>query len=162
MYFLNFYLLWKMFKINISPWLTYLYYSVGHKNSKSAMAGTYLHQKIKNISLGPISQVRKICIDQRLRKYYCTFRKIWLNSGAGKQVCLVQKIAVGSGGVVPEKFCNSYPHLNLETVFVALKLTQNSCTNRTFLKNWQFNQKLAPPLLRMPSLKDVPVNLTNY
>ena len=28
-----------------------------------------------------------------------------------------------------EKFCNSYPHLSLETVFPALKLTHTYCIN---------------------------------
>ena len=48
------------------------------------------------------------------------------------------------------KFCNFYPHLNLETVFPALKLTQIYCMdmNISFLENWQFlNHKLAPSLL---------------
>ena len=48
-----------------------------------------------------------------------------------------------------KKFCNFYAHLNLETVFPALKLTQICCINMniSFLENWQFNHKLAPPLL---------------
>ena len=48
-----------------------------------------------------------------------------------------------------KKFCNFYAHLNLETVFPALKLTQICCINIniSFLENWQFNHKLAPPLL---------------
>ena len=48
------------------------------------------------------------------------------------------------------KFCNFYPHLNLETIFPALKLTQICCTNMniSFVDNWKFlNHKLAPSLL---------------
>ena len=47
-------------------------------------------------------------------------------------------------------FCNFYPHLSLETIFPALKLTQICCINMniSFLENMQFlNHKLAPPLL---------------
>ena len=49
----------------------------------------------------------------------------------------------------PGKFCNFYPHLRLETVFPALKLTQNCCIkiNIYFLENWRFNRKKATPLL---------------
>ena len=62
------------------------------------------------------------------------------------------------------KFCNFYPHLSLETVFPALKLTQICCINMNifFLENWQFNHKLAPPLLNLPSLKDCPHSLAKY
>ena len=47
------------------------------------------------------------------------------------------------------KFCIFYPKLSLETVFPALKLTQICCitNNISFLQNWQFNHKLASPLL---------------
>ena len=48
------------------------------------------------------------------------------------------------------KFCNFYPHLSLETVFPALKLTQICCTNMniSFFESWKFlNHKLAPPFL---------------
>ena len=46
-------------------------------------------------------------------------------------------------------FCNFYSHLSLETVLPALILTQICCINMniSFLENWQFNHKLAPPLL---------------
>ena len=50
----------------------------------------------------------------------------------------------------PVKFCNFYPHLSLETVSPALKLTQICCINMniSFLENWHFLYlKLAPPLL---------------
>ena len=42
-----------------------------------------------------------------------------------------------------------YPCLSLGTVCLALKLTQICCINMiiSFLENWQFNHKLAPPLL---------------
>ena len=60
------------------------------------------------------------------------------------------------------KFCNSYPHLSLETVFPALKLTQIYCINMSILENWLFNHKLAAPLLLVPSLKDCPCNLIKY
>ena len=49
------------------------------------------------------------------------------------------------------KFCNCYPHLSLETVLLALKLTQIWCcinVNMSFLENWKFNHKLAPLLLQ--------------
>ena len=52
--------------------------------------------------------------------------------------------------VYPVKFCNFYPHLSLETMFPAVKLTQICCINMdiSFLENWQsLNHKLAPPLL---------------
>ena len=48
------------------------------------------------------------------------------------------------------KFCNSYHHLCLKTVFTALKLAENSYKyfNITiFFKNWQFNHQLAPVLI---------------
>ena len=45
--------------------------------------------------------------------------------------------------------CNFYSHLSLETVFPALKLTQNCCRNVkiSFLENWQLNHNLFPPFL---------------
>ena len=52
--------------------------------------------------------------------------------------------------VYPVKFCNFYPHLSLETMFPAVKLTQICCINMdiSFLENWQsLNHKLAPPLI---------------
>ena len=47
------------------------------------------------------------------------------------------------------KFCNFYPHLNFVVVLPALRLTQILCINikNSFLENWQFNHKLALPLL---------------
>ena len=52
------------------------------------------------------------------------------------------------------KRCNFYPHLSLETIFLALKLIQICCINMntSFLENWQFNHKLAP----------LPHNLTKH
>ena len=61
--------------------------------------------------------------------------------------------------------CNFYPHLSLRTLFPALKLTQLCFINLNiffFLENWQFNHKLAPLPLHIPSLKDCPHNLTKY
>ena len=34
-------------------------------------------------------------------------------------------MVLGAGGAATGKFCNSYPHLCLETVFAVLKLTKN-------------------------------------
>ena len=52
------------------------------------------------------------------------------------------------------KFCIFNPHhSSLETVFPALKVTQICCINIhetlniSYLENWQFKHKLAPPLL---------------
>ena len=48
------------------------------------------------------------------------------------------------------KFGNFYSHLSLETVLPALKLTLISYLNMktiSFLENWQFNRRLASPLL---------------
>ena len=44
----------------------------------------------------------------------------------------------GSGSTTPGKYFNSYYHLSLETVFPALKLTQNC-----YIKNISFSWKLA-------------------
>ena len=59
-------------------------------------------------------------------------------------------MGLGVGSADTGKFCNLYTHFSLETVFPALKLTQNYYLhNKMFsLENWQFNHKLAPPLLR--------------
>ena len=63
--------------------------------------------------------------------------------------CLLHKqhLTFPSGWLV--KFYIFYPHLSFETVFPVLKLTQTCCINMyiSFLENWQFNHKLAPPLL---------------
>ena len=48
------------------------------------------------------------------------------------------------------KLGNFYSQLSLETVFPALKLTLISYLNMktiSFLENWQFNLRLASPLL---------------
>ena len=47
------------------------------------------------------------------------------------------------------KFYNFYLQLGLETVLPALKQTQICCINMSisFLQDWQFTQKLTPPLL---------------
>ena len=87
-----------MFKINISPWLTRQYYNVSLKimNERmnewtNAVTGTYLLHKIRNLSPGLIPEVRKICTDQRLGKYHCSWIKIRLIRGTGKQIRSVQK-----------------------------------------------------------------------
>ena len=54
-------------------------------------------------------------------------------------------IGVGSPGA--GKFCILFGHLSSATIFPALKLTQNYYCIFFFLENWQFNHKLAPPLL---------------
>ena len=60
------------------------------------------------------------------------------------------------------KLCNFYPHLSLETVFPALKLTLCSINvNIFFLKDWQFNNG-SPSPTHMSSLKGYPHNLTKY
>ena len=48
------------------------------------------------------------------------------------------------------KSCNFYHNLNLETVILALKMTQICCIKNYehfFYWNWQFSHKLASPLL---------------
>ena len=57
----------------------------------------------------------------------------------------LSKTAGGSGGASSENICNLFPHLGLERVSPALKMTQKNNINRnTFiLENWQFNNKLA-------------------
>ena len=59
----------------------------------------------------------------------------------------ITKNLLRSGYLV--KFCNFYPQLCLKTAFPALKLRQVFCKNMSisFLENWHFNHKLAPPLL---------------
>ena len=56
----------------------------------------------------------------------------------------------------PEKICNFYFYLRLETVFPAIKLT--------LLENWQFNHKLSLPLssTKIMCLKNYPYNLTKH
>ena len=56
-------------------------------------------------------------------------------------------VTVASGYL--DTFYHFQPHLSLETVFPALKLTQICCINMNFpfLENWQFNHTLATPLL---------------
>ena len=60
----------------------------------------------------------------------------------------------------PGKFCNSFPLLNLEIVFPALKLTINCYLNMSifFHENWQFNHKMGPPL----SSTNILCQLTKY
>lgn len=60
----------------------------------------------------------------------------------------LSKTAGGSGGAASENICNLFPHLDLERVSPALKMTQKNNINRnTFiLENWQFNNKLDTPL----------------
>ena len=65
--------------------------------------------------------------------------RIQLKLGVGKQVWFVPNTGAGSG-----KFCDFFSHLSLETVFPALKLTQNYHKNITF-ENWQFSHKLGFP-----------------
>ena len=67
-YFSIFHLFWQMFKINLSPWLIFQSCSV-MKYCTNTTAGTYLYHKIKNISPGPIPEVKKTCIDQGLGKH---------------------------------------------------------------------------------------------
>ena len=49
---------------------------------------------------------------------------------------------------MPGKFCSFSPLLNLETVFLALKLARNCYLKWTFLfhENWEFNHTLSLPL----------------
>ena len=63
------------------------------------------------------------------------------------------------------KFCNFYPQLSLETVFLALKLTQICCINMniSFLENWQFNRQIGfSSSTHTPRMKEYPHNLTKY
>ena len=53
------------------------------------------------------------------------------------------------GSTATGKFSILYSHLCLETVFLALKLTQDCYIHyniNIFLENWQCNHKLTPPL----------------
>ena len=71
----------------------------------------------------------------------------------------------GSGSTTPGKCFNSYHHLSLETVFPALKLTQNYYIKKYFfLGNWQFTHKLGLHLFptNILCLKDYPHNLTKH
>ena len=83
----------------------------------------------------------------------CTWFKHWLykfkrhskldlNSHSIKNL-----LTFASGNLM--KFYNFYLQLGLETVLPALKQTQICCINMniSFLQNWQFTQKLTPPLL---------------
>ena len=64
------------------------------------------------------------------------------------------------------KLCSFSPLLSLETVFPALKVTQNCYlnVNISFFENWPFNHILGP--LRFSTnilcLKNYPHNLTKY
>ena len=64
------------------------------------------------------------------------------------------------------RFCNSHPHLSLETVSPALKLTQICCINiyeHFFSWKLAINHKLAPPLLHTyQASKSVLTNPTKY
>ena len=66
---------------------------------------------------------------------------------------------------IPRECCIFYPHLSLQTVFPALKLTQNFIIwTFLFLENWQFNHKLGPInccLYYRLCLKDYPYNRKN-
>ena len=54
--------------------------------------------------------------------------KNWAKQGIS-EVCFVPKTAWSGSGGTPRKICNVYPHLRLETVFPALKQSQNYYAN---------------------------------
>ena len=58
--------------------------------------------------LGPIPEVKKICIDQWLGKYYWILGRIWAKRGVCEQVKVVPNTVGGlGGGRTPEHFWNS-------------------------------------------------------
>ena len=65
--------------------------------------------KSKNVSPGLIPKLRKICVDQRLGKYYCTLK----NPNKVRHWQTKNRWWVWE--TAPEKFCNFYSHLSLET-----------------------------------------------
>ena len=79
---------------------------------------------------------------------------------------LFQKQLGGLEGVgAPGQFCNFYPHLSLEAVFAAPKLTQNCCVNINifFRKTGNLIVNWVPPCsTNILCLKDYPDNLTKY
>ena len=62
------------------------------------------------------------------------------------------------------KLCNLQPHLSLETVFPALKLTQNCCLNykHFFLKSVNLIINWLPISYAHVLLKDFPYHVTKY
>ena len=115
---------------------------------------------------GPIQEVKKICIDQCLWKYYCILGKIREKRGVGGQVWFVPDTFGGlRAGATTGKFCRFNSHLSLETVF-------SEIWHKTFIWLWTiFFLKtgylilnwvpLPLPPTNIPSLKDYPHDLTN-
>ena len=89
---------------------------------------------------GLIPELKEICIDWWLGKYYCILRIIRAKRGVGEQVWFVPNIVGPSwGGGVHNtgKNCNFYSHLSFEIVFHALKLTQNCYKNMIISFSWK-------------------------
>ena len=94
-----------MFKIKISPWLDW------HTNTivlvikywTNATTGIYLHQKIKNVSPGPILEVKKSALikDWKVLLQIKLLHKT--RRGVDKQLWF-KKTAGGSGGTALGKF----------------------------------------------------------
>ena len=85
----------------------------------------------------PIIEVKKIGSDQWLAKFFILGRN-QAKQGIGKE--FVAKTAGVLGEVAAlVRVCNFYPHLSLETVFVALKLAQTYYV----IMNIYFSWKLA-------------------
>ena len=86
---------------------------------------------------GSISEVKEIWIDQLLWKYYCILGQIWAKQTVVRFV--PNAIGESEGLCHPRKFCYFHSHLILETVFQALKLTQNCY----IIMNISFSWKLV-------------------
>ena len=74
-------------------------------------------------------EVKKICIDQWLGKYYCVLGRFRAKWGAGEQVWFVLNTVKGSRG--------GTAGLNIETVFPALKLAQNRYKKMIISFSWK-------------------------
>ena len=96
---------------------------------------------------GPISEVKKICIDQ---SNDCERIAYWEESEHREVLAnkfSLSQIQLGGLGLVatPGKFCNFSLLLSLETVVPSLKLTQNCYLNMNFfLKNGNLTINWVP------------------
>ena len=81
---------------------------------------------------GPNPRIKKICIDQRLWRYYCLFRRVRAKQGVGEQIWFAanrKKLGSLRVSAFSGKFDYFYSHLSLKKVFSALKLIQNYFIN---------------------------------
>ena len=93
----------------------------------------HIHQ---NVRAYPRS--KNVCTDQWLWKYYCLFRRVGAKRDVAEQVSFVSNLFGGSEGQCHlRKIDYFYSHLILETVFPALKLTQNCYINANISLFWK-------------------------